>query len=334
MKLSRKIEELEMNILVLAAGTRNKIVQYFKETFAGAGTVVATDTSELAPAIYDADKYYIVPPISAEGYIDVILGICKKEKINGVLSLIDPELSLLAQYENEFMAVGTRVIGSSYELCEMSLDKYQMYQWLHKHGYQCAKTWLDKEEFYKAVEKGEVSYPVFVKPVRGSASISISKVYDQETVEVLFKHEKDLIIQEFLNGQEVGADVYIDLISGAVVSIFTKKKIKMRAGETDKAVSFKDQKLFALIEKFVKEAGYRGQIDIDIFEINGEYYISEVNPRFGGGYPHAFEAGCNHMNLILNNLQNKINTKNIGSYAEGIYMMKYNEVKIINSIQG
>lgn len=30
------------------------------------------------------------------------------------------------------------------------------------------------------------------------------------------------------------------MISGEIVSIFTKKKIVMRAGETDKAVSFKD----------------------------------------------------------------------------------------------
>lgn len=318
-----------MNILILAAGTRNKIVQYFKKTFYGVGAVLAADASELGPAIYDADKYYIVPPITEPGYIELIIDICKKEKISGLLSLIDPELSLLAENKDKFEAIGVTIIGSSYELCEMSLDKMQMYQWLTVHGYNCAKTWIDKEAFYQAVKNGEVTYPVFVKPVRGSASISISKVYDQDTVEVLFKHEKDLMVQEFLDGQEIGADVYIDLISGEVVSIFTKKKIKMRAGETDKAVSFKNQKLFALIEKFVKEAGYRGQIDIDIFEIKGEYFISEVNPRFGGGYPHAYESGCDHMKLILNNLNGKVNETNIGAYDEGIYMMKYNEVKIV-----
>jgi len=318
-----------MNFLILAAGTRNKIVQYFKRTFDGIGTVVATDASTLGPAIYDADKYYIVPPITEEGYIDKILEICQKEQISGVLSLIDPELSLLAANEDKFKAIGTTIIGSSYELCEMALDKMQMYKWLVEHGYNCARSWMDKEEFYKAVDAGEVSYPVFVKPYRGSASISISKVYDRETVDLLFAHEDDLMIQEFLDGQEIGADVYIDLLSGEVVSIFTKKKIKMRAGETDKAVSFKDEKLFALIEKFVNEAGYRGQIDIDIFEIDGQYYISEVNPRFGGGYPHAYECGVDHMNLILINLQGKVNEKKIGAYEEGIYMMKYNEVKIV-----
>lgn len=94
-------------------------------------------------------------------------------------------------------------------------------------------------------------------------------------------------------------------------------------------VSFKDERLFKFIEKFVLESGYRGQIDIDIFDVNGEYFISEVNPRFGGGYPHAYESGCNHMKLILENLKGNANKKNVGAYDEGVYMMKYNEVKII-----
>lgn len=108
-------------------------------------------------------------------------------------------------------------------------------------------------------------------------------------------------------------------------TIFTKKKIKMRAGETDKAVSFKNEKLFELIRKFVSEAGYRGQIDIDI---DGEYYISEVTPRFGGGYPHAYESGCDHMKFITTNLEGKVNEIHIGEYESGIYMMKYNELYI------
>ncbi|HAV90632.1 MAG TPA: carbamoyl phosphate synthase [Eubacterium sp.] len=316
------------NILILAAGTRNKIVQYFKKTFKGIGNVVATDASALGPAIYDADNYYIVPTITSPNYIDRIIEICKKERIDGVLSLIDPELSLLAENEGRFNTIGVTVIGSSHELCEMSIDKMQMYEWLKSHSYNCAQSWMDRDKFYKIAETGEVEYPVFVKPYRGSASISISKAYDKETVDSLFEHEDDLMIQEFLDGQEIGADVYVDMISGEVVSIFTKKKIKMRAGETDKAVSFKNSELFELIERFVLEAGYRGQIDIDIFDIGGKYYISEVNPRFGGGYPHAYEAGCDHMKLILNNLQGITNKRNIGAYEEGIYMMKYNEVKI------
>lgn len=317
-----------MNVLILSAGTRNKIVQYFKKELKDKGRVVATDMSSLAPAIYEADKYYIVPRMTAPGYLDIILDICKKENIDGILSLIDPELSLLAENESKFAEIGTKVIGSSYELCEMSLDKFQMYEWLKVHDYKCAKSYMDKELFYKDLEQGLIKFPVFVKPARGSASISISKVHDKDTVDLLFAHEEGLMIQEFLEGQEIGADVYIDMVSGEVVSIFTKKKIKMRAGETDKAVSFKDEKLFALMNDFVKVAGYSGQIDIDIFDVDGEYYISEVNPRFGGGYPHAYECGCNHMNMIVKNLDGEVNEKNIGNYESGVYMMKYNEVAI------
>lgn len=317
-----------MNILILSAGTRNKIVQYFKKTVGEDGKVIATDMSKLAPAVYEADKFYQVPRMTDPGYIDIIFDICKKEEVNAVLTLIDPELSLLAKYKENFARLGVTVIGSSYELCERALDKMQMFLWLTRHGYKCAKSYVDKDKFYEDINAGIINYPVFVKPVRGSASIAISKVYDKEAIELLFKKSDNLMIQEFLNGQEIGADVYIDMLSGETVSIFTKKKLLMRAGETDKAVSFKDEKLFDLIEKFVRDSGWRGQIDIDIFEINGEYYISEVNPRFGGGYPHAYECGCNHMALILNNLKGLANKKNIDAYEEDVYMMKYNEIMV------
>lgn len=318
-----------MNVLLLSVGTRNKIIQYFKEVLKNEGTVIATDMSAYAPAVYVADKFYQVPRMTEDGYLDVIFDICQKEKIDAVLTLIDPELSLLAQNKEKFAQIGVQVVGSSYELCERALDKMQMYMWLKSHGYRCAKSYDDKEKFYEELDAGLIDFPVFVKPIRGSASIAISKVSDRESIEFLFAHSDGLMIQEYLKGQEIGADVYIDMISQEVVSIFTKKKLLMRAGETDKAVSFKDPKLFSLIEQFVLESGWSGQIDIDIFEIDGEYYISEVNPRFGGGYPHAYECGCDHITMIKNNINGILNQKNIGNYDDNIYMMKYNEVKIM-----
>lgn len=313
-----------MNVLILSCGTRNKVVQYFKRAFAGAGKIVATDCSAVAPALYEADAQYIVPRITTPDYLEIILDICQKEQIQAVLSLIDPELSLLAKNQERFAQIGVEIIGSNYELCERSLDKYQMYLWLRAHGYRCAASYMDWQTFQAA----NLPYPVFVKPARGSASIAISKAEDAQSARFLFDHGENMMLQEYLKGQEIGADVYIDMISGEVVSIFTKKKLVMRAGETDKAVSFKDARLFELIENFVRESGFRGQIDIDIFEIDGEYYISEVNPRFGGGYPHAYECGCDHMTLIRNNLAGKANPKRIGEYAEGVYMMKYNELAV------
>lgn len=321
--------EKSMNILILSCGTRNKIVQYFKKELGNRGLVIATDCSELAPALYDADKYFVVPRMNEEGYIDEILSICKENNIKAVLSLIDPELSVLAEYKQDFLDIGTIPIISDYDVVEMCFDKYSMYKFLIQNGFKTVRSYIDKEEFYKDVEAEIINYPVFVKPVRGSASINISKVNSKEEVELLFSRFDNLMIQEFMNGTEYGADVYIDMISSEPVAIFTKEKIKMRAGETDKSVSTNDEKLFELIKEFVKKVGFKGIIDIDIFKVNGEYYISEVNPRFGGGYPHAYECGVNVPEMILNNIEGKENLDVIGRFKEDIYMMKFNEVKMI-----
>ena len=79
-----------INILILSAGTRDKVVLYFKEALAGKGKVIATDCSPYAPAIYEADEYVLVPWITKPGYLDKILAICREKQITGVLSLIDP----------------------------------------------------------------------------------------------------------------------------------------------------------------------------------------------------------------------------------------------------
>lgn len=317
-----------MNILILSAGTRDKVVQYFKKEAGENGKIVATDCSNLAPAVYDADKFYLVPRITAPGYLDIILDICKKEQIDGVFSLIDPELSMLAKEKDKFLAIGTTPIISPYELVETCFDKYRMYRMLQEMNIPTGKCYVDREKFYQAQERGEISYPVFVKPVKGSASININKVNSKEEIDLLFTLYDDLMIQEYMDGQEYGADVYIDMITGKCTSIFVKKKIKMRAGETDKSVSFKDETLFAILQDFVERCGFRGMIDIDIFDIGGTYYISEVNPRFGGGYPHAYACGVNMPKQVFKNLAGEANENTIGAYKENICMMKYNEICI------
>lgn len=318
-----------MNILITSAGTRNKVVQYFKKEFKNIGKVIATDMSDLAPAIYEADNFYLVPRIDDPTYIDKLIEICKKEKIDCLFALIDPELSLIAKNVDRFTEIGVTPLISNYEAVELAFDKYEMYKYLNSNGFKTAKTYIDKNEFYKDLEDGKIEFPVFVKPYKGSASININKVNSKEEIDTLFNVNDDLIIQEFMDGQEIGADVYIDPISNKVVSIFTKEKIKMRAGETDKGRSFKDEKLFELITNLVEKIGYKYMIDMDIFRINGEYYISEINPRFGGGYPHAYESGVNFPKLIINSMNNVENEKQIGNYDEDIYMMKYNEIKIV-----
>lgn len=317
-----------MNILILSAGTRNKVVQAFKEALHGKGRVIATDCSNLAPALYDADAFYIVPRITEEGYVDKILEICVRERITGVFSLIDPELSLLAKNRDRFLQIGTTPVVSDYDLVEKCFDKYSFYKMLKKMKVPTAKCYTDMYRFLDELDHAKILYPVFVKPITGSASININEVRSDDELAVLFARFDDLMIQEYMDGQEYGADVYIDMISGKCTHIFLKKKIKMRAGETDKSVSVKIPELFDQIVSLTETLGFRGMIDIDIFERDGKYLFSEINPRFGGGYPHAYACGVDFASLLVRNLEGLANEPAIGHYAENICMMKYNEVCI------
>lgn len=318
-----------INILILSCGTRNKIVQYFKKELAGKGQVIGADCSELAPALYDVDKYFVVPRVDDENYLDIILDICKENNIKGVLSLIDPELSILSKNIDKFLLLGTIPIISECEIIEKCLNKYNFYELLIKNGINTITSYIDKEEFYHDVELGVIEYPVFVKPVEGSASINSNKVYSKDEIEILFNQFDNLMIQKFMNGIEYGVDCYVDMITGETIVIFTKEKINMRDGETDKSVSIRDEKLFEIVNKILKIDGFKGVIDIDIFKVNNEYYISEINPRFGGGYLHAYECGINIPKMIINNIENIKNDVIADSYKENIYMMKYSEVTII-----
>ncbi|MCT1797318.1 ATP-grasp domain-containing protein [Aerococcus viridans] len=315
-----------MNILILSVGTRNKIVQYFKKELNGKGRVFASDASLLAPALYEADEYFITPRVGEENYLNIILNFCKKNSINGILSLIDPELSVIARNASKFLEIGTIPLVSDYDIVEMSFNKFTFNNYLKNNNFNFIKSYIKLNDFKEALNKGEIDFPVFVKPVAGSASININKVHNLNEVELLFSQYDNLIIQEFMDGKEYGADVYIDLYSNKPVSLFIKEKLKMRAGETDKSVSIINNRLSNLIIDFVQKVGYKGVIDIDIFEVDGQFYISEVNPRFGGGYPHAYECEVNIPLNIINNLTGIKNNSKLDNYKPNVFMMKYSDL--------
>lgn len=315
------------NILILSCGTRNRIVEYFKKALAGKGQVIATDCSQLAPALYDADRHYIVPRTDHPDYLDYILSICQSNRVKAVMSLIDLELGLLAKHRQDFLNLGATPIISSPAAVEMCYDKYQMFCFLVENGFRTASSYIDLNAFYADREAGKIDFPVFIKPVKGSASIDISKAESRLELEVLFNRCEGLMIQEYMYGTEYGLDMYVDMLSAQPAAIFAKEKIAMRAGETDKSVSVKDERLFSLVARLAEQVGLQGVVDIDVFEVNGQYYISEVNPRFGGGYPHAYECGVDIPAMILNNLKGFANPPQIGQYEAGIYMLKYNDLK-------
>ena len=319
-----------MKILILSCGTRNKLVRYFKENAPLVEKVVGTDCSKYAPALYETDAHYPVPRMTEPDYLPVILAVCKKEGIDAVLPLQEDELHLIATHKELFTERGITPIISSPEAITLCRDKYAFFQHLKQNALPTLMTCKGYEDFKVCQKKGLIDFPVFAKPERGCGSIGIQKVMNDELLEVICKYsEEEMIIQQFADGEEFGADIYVDMLSHKPAAIFTKKKLRMRAGETEKAVSVKDEKLFTLIEQVIDTLPLSGPIDMDIFRVGEEYYISEINPRFGGGYPHAYSCGINFPRYLANNIAGIENPCEIGNYETGVCMLKYTDLLTI-----
>lgn len=317
------------NLLITSAGRRTKLVEYFKRELQGGGKVVTADCSDLAPALYTSDKGYIIPPVTDEGYLPKIMEICSEENIAAVLSLIDPELPVLAGNKGALESIGVKPIISDGRAVDICTDKIKMHHFLGQHGFDNPKTFGDIEAFLCSLTEKNIAFPVFLKERFGSASSGAHKIDNLESLRAAFAEKDNLIIQEFIDGRELGIDVYVDLISREIISIFIKKKFLMRSGETDKAVSVLHPDVSALLADFVKRLGLIGPLDMDVIEKNGRYFIIDVNSRFGGGYPLAYACGENYPLYIINNLMGMVNEPRIGRYAEGVKMLKHDDVVIV-----
>lgn len=317
------------NILFCSVGRRARLLMDFRESMKGCGKLIATDLSPVAPALFFADETYLVPKITANDYFDVILDICNKSNVKAITTLIDPEIEIMAKQRKTLLHRNILPLCPEDWTAHLCYDKYEMFRYLSNKGVRTILTYNTIEDFKMGLEKGEVSFPVFMKPISGSGSVGIGMCKTMEDVLEKWNDGKfTYIIQEYMNEGDCDADVYVDCISHKPVSIFSKKKIETRIGGANKTISFKDSKLFEFIEEVCSVLELNGPCDMDFFIKNGEYYLSEINPRFGGAYLHAYGAGVDFIKLILNNIHGIENQSIIGQYEDDVIMMMYDDVVI------
>lgn len=317
-----------MNFLFCSVGRRAELIKVFKKSLDADDLIIATDNSALAPALYLADKQYLVPRVDDSMYIDVLLSICKEEKIRAITTFIDPEIEILAKNRSRFSDIGVELLLPYEETASLCFDKFKMYQYLKGCNILTPLTFGNIRDFKKAFKLDEISFPVFMKPRTGSGSVGAGKVHSMEELEYRYNQDPTLIIQEFMDGLDLDVDVYIDIHSHQAVSAFSKKKLETKIGGASKAVSFKDPSLFTFITNIIDYFKFCGPIDMDFFYHNGKYYLSEINPRFGGAYLHAYGAGVDFIKLIKNNLNGITNESAFGEYSDGVVMMMYDSVII------
>lgn len=311
-----------MNVLFTCAGRRNYLLEYFKKAMGDSGRVIAADMSPTAPAMALADVARVVSDVYAEGYVDQILQICQEEKVDLLISLNDLELPVLSPYRKRFEEAGIRLLISEQEVIDICFDKYRTVQFCEDLSLGTPRTYLSLDEARKALESGKISFPVVVKPRWGSASIGLEFPADLEELELAYRlvtlrvsrsilseaskedAERSVMIQELIDGTEYGLDILNDF-SGKTVQVYVKEKLAMRAGETDKSVLRNKSELEELGYRVGNALGHIGNVDCDMFEKDGKYYLLELNPRFGGGYPFSQMSGANYPAAILAWMENK-----------------------------
>lgn len=322
------------NIMFCSVGRRGRLLRDVKETIGKTGIIVGTDNKSTAPALQMCDVQCVVPRITEPGYVDLILDICRKNDVKAITTLIDPEIEILAANAERFKEIGVIPLCPAKESAKYCFNKFELYKYLKDKGIRTPLTFHDWYEFVTALEKGDISFPVFMKPICGSGSVGAHKVDTLEQAEADWNSgEHDYIIQEMMTGGDCDADVFVDCISHKAVAAFSKRKIETRIGGASKTISFKDPKLFAFIEEVCSVFTFNGPLDMDFFIKDGEYYLSEINPRFGGAYLHAYGCGVDFIKLIVNNINGIENPVNIGDYEEDVLMMMYDDVVIAKKSQ-
>lgn len=317
------------NILFCSVGRRAKLLKNFKESMNGSGRIIATDMSPVAPALFFADESHLVPRITSPDYYERVKEICRKSDAKAITTLIDPEIELLANYHSELQSMGVLPLCPADWTAHLCFDKYEMFRHLRSKGVRTVLTYNSLESFKAGVTNGEISFPVFMKPISGSGSVGIGRCDTMREVEEKWNDGKfNYIIQELMIGGDCDADVYVDCISHKPVAIFSKKKIESRIGGASKTISYKDPNLFEFVEQVCSVLELNGPCDMDFFIKDGEYYLSEINPRFGGAYLHAYGAGVDFIKLILRNMDGKENQSIIGQYDEDVIMLMYDDVVI------
>ncbi len=321
--------DMEYNLLCCNVGRRGRLMLDFRKSLAGKGRVVGTDNWSVAPALFLADKMYVVPKIRENNYLETVLDICSREDIKAIATFIDPEIELLAAHRQVFLERGILPLCPSEHTAHLCFDKYELFRHLRSRGVRTVLTYRTLADFKEGLGKGEIAFPVFIKPVTGSGSVGARRVDDLATLEELFHEGRfDYIIQELMTGGDCDTDVYVDCISHEVVSVFAKRKIETRIGGASKTVSFKDPALFDFVKEVCAVLELSGPCDMDFFIKGGQWYLSEINPRFGGAYLHAYGAGVDFVKYILQNMDGKACQPEIGQYDEGVLMLMYDDVVI------
>jgi carbamoyl-phosphate synthase large subunit len=308
------------NVLLTCAGMRGDMVIAFQAALAregAGGVVVAADVSRLAPTLYLADRRALVPPVGAPDYVAALLALCEQHAIRAVLPLTDLDQSILTARRPEFAALGATVVASDPEVCDLSVDKYAAHCFFEQHGIGSPQTWLPGEL------PAEIPFPVLVKARRGFAARHIYRAHDADELAFFLRYTTaESMVQAFCSGEEFSIDLISDLSSRCLEAV-PRSMIESKGGETIKGESLDDEALRAFAVQVAETLGIKGPACVQCFRDGDTYLVTDVNARFGGGFPVHVAAGGGYPDIVLALARGESPAPRLGSYRSGVIMVRY-----------
>lgn len=324
-----------MNVLITSAGRRTSLLTAFKRAAEKrGGKVFAGDIDSLAPALYFANEGIRLSLINEPGYIDSIKQVTVEHNINIIVPTIDTELPVFSWYRSEFLSLGCQLVISSPELIGITQDKWETVCFFREKGIRTPRTsLLNPKDGYKIKDEYDLPDDVFIKPRNGSASKHTYRLCKKEIFSFADKVPSP-IVQEYLPFPEITVDALLDF-DGNLIHYVPRRRIRTLGGESIQGVTLADNDLrnwLMRVFTIIGELGGRGPITVQCFLAPDGPILSEINPRFGGGFPLTLAAGGDYPEWILQMVEGKKITQKIGEYKVGLYMSRYYSELILDKL--
>jgi carbamoyl-phosphate synthase large subunit len=299
-------------VLFTCAGQRVDIVGAFRRA---GGVTIATDVNPLAPALYHADRYELVPRIDDPDYIPALRRLVDEHDVRLIVPLTDLDQATLARTRDE---LGALVLLPDEDTVERLADKYLAHRLFEERGIPSPPTWLPDEM------PDDASFPLLVKARAGFGSRHIYRAADRAELEFFLRYSPvESIVQACLAGEEFSIDVFCDLERRCLNAI-PRTMIESKGGESIKGMTIKDETLIDF-GRFVSETlGLVGPANVQCFrEADGTHLVTDINTRFGGGFPLPLAAGGRYPELALALARGERPEPRLGDFREGIVMTRF-----------
>jgi len=321
-----------MNILITSAGRRVSLVREFKKElikYFPEGRVVTVDMNPLlSPACQISDSFYDVPRVTDEYYCTKLIEICKKDNIKVIIPTIDTELIILAKNAENFKRNGIELVISDMDVLEICTDKRKTLKYFDSICFPRTKE----------IDPRSSMLPIFIKPFDGSRSIDTHLIRDSSHLTDALVQNDKMMFLEYLSPDkyiELTIDLYFDKNHFLKCAV-PRERLEVRSGEVSKSVTRKDELYDLICSKFSFCKGFRGCITLQVFRNRSSVEIlgSEINPRFGGGYPLAYIANANYPGMIIKEYLLNEDIQFFSGWISNLLMLRYDDEVIVYDYKG